>query len=1143
MSDCDKKNINCPPRYKNIGSANFGDGKKVTAELLYQYCQNDSYLYDQVKKLWDKTDPEHRKRFYAPYYMDSSKSYGVEPLVYDDENKTFNNKVSINDINNKLTKPNGKVESAYHLSNTLRERYLVDFDYTNDKTYWELNSNGEYDTLRIDNDSIIEDSSTLNVIGEEKNGILTHTVLPQTSNTTVSGEIPFTLYKTTTVDNKKVVKEKKVTKKDVYGKLSLDAYCDGPYHNWHSNSVWYIGYNRHKNYNVKNAWRKNPDTNDIPSVCRGQTFKAKTGGELRKVVLLMKGSSKSVSPCIVEIRTVKNGKPTQKVLARTEQKFNHSSKTLVNFTFKKPCIVKKGTTYAIVIRSPLSNFNHCYWLGGWAHTCFSNNRKRAYYDGETFLSEDNGKTWITHGKKEKCYGSHYYDWGFAEAPVNFGFEVYIAPKTGTKTETNYVPKTVNGQVTSTVKVTDYKSASIDLCYYEAGTYYLEFKPFSGNFYTDVTCIAETDSYEEGTNIGEYSWEIFNNDIDELTGKMYGWQSFTNYATLYGTLDSNSSYSIRFNKALTFVKLRLKFVLEDNVLKDDGEENFMSRFQTIVSELIQTQGIIESEVMSWIRNVESYFGWKNVDETPLNIRTLKNVEFIFSKKPSFKGYLRTLEYHPVQEGMLPACIWSELDADIIPKNKGNVLIDVVHERTAIEHMLFYKPTNTALQEYIINYEKDVLGIDTNDNISYSSEDILSYCVNIDDDGEDDVINTGFIGYLQTQNPKVYILPYRVTETIVNEDTNEEEEIFKRYIYFFGKTTADVSLNDYPAYPINSCSMISEDYHLNIKEQITNGNIAKESSTSMTYTHSSDLTDKVKDIQVSYKYTNPDTQETVTEFVQLALNDDYTINGNIITFKVTESNRMYDYVAIDDAVTVKANDYLLVDETEIIIETISYEYTEFQNYLVDYDSKVFHFYEPLALVEGEMSINYNPLWVRGLTVDDFPLKMDLWTEYYQVIDGGKDEKDNTVFLFEKCKLNECGKPVIEEHIENAIGKPYIVTSVPPLDNIREIDIQDYNLNSTLTEPLVEDEDYTVDYLTNQISFTYNGLHTDSIVMVKYTPNLTDNGLSLGYRLSRPLYDAYDNELLETVFVDKTSRVNSDIEDGDDVFCLSNYFTTRT
>lgn len=1170
MTDCEKRNINCPPRYKNIGSSNFGDEKKVTAELLYQFCKNDSYLYDQVKKLWDKTDPEHRKRFYAPYYMDTSKSYGIEPLIFDEDTRMYNNKVSINDIQNKLTKPNGKIENAYHLSNAKYERYIVDFNPTNDQTVWEMNSNGEYDTLVINDETIIEDNSTLRPIAyeDEIENKVVNTLLPQTSNTTITGSVPFTLYKTETTGTKKTTKKKVVTKKDVYGKLTLDASCDGPYHNWHSNSVWYIGYNRHKNYNIKNKWRKNPDDTTIPSICRAQTFKAEHNGELRKVVLLMRGSSKSVSPCIVEIRTVKKGKPTNKVLARTEQKFNHSSKSLVNFTFKKPCVVKKGTQYAIVVRSPLSNFNHCYWLGGWAHTCFSNNRKRAYYDGETFLSEDNGKTWIVHGKKEKCYGSHYYDWGFAEAPINFGFEVYIAPKTGTKKVTSYVPKTVNNQVTTTTKVTDYLTPSIELNYFEAGDYYVEFKPFLGNFYTDITCIFDIEPYEEGTNIGEYSWEIFNTDINEETKKVYGWQSFEDYCSLYNTnynrtTTDRSRHRVEFTKALTFVKLRLKLKLEENVLDDVSE--FEEGFANEVAKLKSQDGISAPGVAEWVMEVESHFGWKTVEEKPLGIRKLSNLEFQLSKKPSFKGYLRTLEYHPEQEGMLPACIWSEVDVDAKPKNKGECRIDIIHERNSIEHILLYHIDNEELVPYIIQYNDEVLGEQVSDGDYPDSAAIRDYIFDEDKDGSidestgnavySDNIRWEFIEYLQKQTPKVYLLPYKVTKTVENEETHEDEEVFKRYVYFFGDEIGNMGLDNYPSYPINSCAMNTENIQLKLKDMTLEKREAEdeEDVDKVVYTHNKSLTDLTKGITIQYKYNKPEddtehTEPVIVEELSLAEGEDYSINGKEIIFRMNEGCKLSDFIDFgeNDEVTIKDSNYYLKDETNIIVEMNSYEYNEFQDYLIDYDTKTLHFYEPLALVEGDLTINYNPLWVRDLTPEDFPLKMDLWTEYYQVLDGGKDGNDNQVYIFEKCKLNECGKPIIEENVENPVGDSFITTSVSPLDNIREVDMMDYDLNSLLVEPLVEDDDYTVDYLNNRLTFHYPKLKTDSIIMVKYTPNLTDTGLSLGYRLSRPLYDQNDNVIAEDTLLDRTSKVHANVDDDDsydDVYCLSNYFTTRT
>ena len=1130
MSDCEKNNIKCPPTYKNIGSESFGDNKKVTAELLYQFCQNDSYLYEQVKSLWDKTDPEHRKRFYAPYYMDTAKSYGIEPLVFsnEDDARISLQRVSADDRENKLKNLNGNIQDTYHLSNVEYEQYDVDFDYTNDEAHFDNGSNGQYNTLIINNDSIIEDSSTLRIvtenIGTDDLPVIKHTVLPTPTTNTLTGKIP---YKTYSIENKvtdttKTTKKKVVTKEDVYGKLTLDANCDGPYHNWHANSVWYIGYNRHKNYNVKNAWRKNPDNTTIPSVCRGQTFKAKHSGELRKVVLLMKGSSKSVSPCIVEIRTVKKGKPTTKVLARAEQKFNHSSKALVNFTFKKPCKVTKGTTYAIVVRSPLSNFNHCYWLGGWASTCFSNSKKRAYYDGETFLSEDNGKTWIVHGKKEKCYGSHYYDWGFAEAPVNFGFEVYIAPKTGTKSKTSYVPVTTGGQTVTQelIESTDYLTPSITMNYYEAGDYYLEFKPFVGNFYTSITCIYDVEQYNEGTNIGEYKWEIFNPNTNE-DGTTIGWENFadTTLAVESHNNSSNKNFEVLFKQALTFVKVRLKLHLEDNVLDDVSE--FLNGFEQTVNTLGETEGISGQDLVNWVGEIVDQFAWKSREETPLGIRKLNSLSFRLNKKPSFKGYLRTLEYHPVQDGMLPACIWSEVDVDAMQKNNGDCKIDIVHEKTAIEHMKLYKINNIELIPYILDFTGE-----TNESAYVDSDDVESFILADYNDKKK------FIDYLKKQNPKVYLLPYY-----------DEEN--SKYIYFFGnKAIAPLELEHYPAYPINSCSIGTDDIQFNLHDSINN-EITKKDSTHIEYTHTENLTG-VKSINICYRYNDPNNEdETIVEFQQLTENDDYSVDGTKITFNVNSSSLLSTYLEIGANITLKSNPYINVDETELIVEMTGYDYNEFQNYIIDYDNKTMNFYNQLGLVEGELKVNYNPLWVRDLSPSDFPLKMDLWTEYFLTRQIGTDKNTgNPIFSFDKYPVNDCGKIQLNYGTENMPNKEYIETSVPPLDNIRSVTLENTDGLNLTTEALIEDEDYFVDYLTNRI-YMNTPLSEETVIVVKYTPNLTDNGLSLAYRLSRPLYsDSSKSSIVDdTLIVDKNSFVDTDINNGDDVFCLSNYFTTRT
>ena len=44
-------------------------------------CKNDAYLYEQIMALWDATDPESRKRFYPPDFMDIAHSFGIESHI------------------------------------------------------------------------------------------------------------------------------------------------------------------------------------------------------------------------------------------------------------------------------------------------------------------------------------------------------------------------------------------------------------------------------------------------------------------------------------------------------------------------------------------------------------------------------------------------------------------------------------------------------------------------------------------------------------------------------------------------------------------------------------------------------------------------------------------------------------------------------------------------------------------------------------------------------------------------------------------------------------------------------------------------------------------------------------------------------
>lgn len=71
MTNCDKK-------YTYIQSENFGNRRKVTSTLLQTYAENDTWLRDEIDKLWDSTDPENRHVFHPPL-VNPYLSYGVIP--------------------------------------------------------------------------------------------------------------------------------------------------------------------------------------------------------------------------------------------------------------------------------------------------------------------------------------------------------------------------------------------------------------------------------------------------------------------------------------------------------------------------------------------------------------------------------------------------------------------------------------------------------------------------------------------------------------------------------------------------------------------------------------------------------------------------------------------------------------------------------------------------------------------------------------------------------------------------------------------------------------------------------------------------------------------------------------------------------
>jgi hypothetical protein len=139
----------------------------------------------------------------------------------------------------------------------------------------------------------------------------------------------------------------------------------------------------------------------------------------------------------------------------------------------------------------------------------------------------------------------------------------------------------------------------------------------------------------------------------------------------------------------------------------------------------------------------------------------------------------------------------------------------------------------------------------------------------------------------------------------------------------------------------------------------------------------------------------------------------------------------------------------------------EYSEDIDFTVDYDTGLVTFVD--NPVEGNMKVKYYPIWMKDLSPDDFPLKMDLFEEVLDC-DGIK-----TSFQLKAI----------------------------PLDPVRKVVLTDTETNEQ-TE-LLEGKDFTIDYIKKLL--ITNVLYANKYTIdVKYTPELTVTGLALQYRITR-------------------------------------------
>lgn len=404
----------CPKKYKNLGSNSFGEQKYVTADMLHQFCKNDAWLKGQVEELFYLSPPATRKRF-APIPVDDTNSYGYK--LGNNNNYVFNNSKS--------------------------DSYYIKFE----------DSEGvrEYGEKYIDSTkstAVIESKTN-----DDGNGVTKVITIPKLAEVN------------STIDKDSTRNYSPWCVKDKNGNIiSDDATC---------NEYWYVGFDRAKHYHCRPNWLINQLNGEIPGITRAQTFKAKNSGILQGITLNLHGGTNTGTPLVVEIRrTEKINGVLQPVnsdephLAYQEVRFDKIDPGVYTVVFEHPPTIKEGETYAVVLLSPLSHPDNCYWVGGWSASC----KADVYPEGDAFLSENCGYTWIKHGKKDDSLAYHQGN----QAPQDFFFQCHIlnvketTPYDTSKTYSLYFkPFFTNNVEKITLSVTDAGEDSVqkDIKYY------------------------------------------------------------------------------------------------------------------------------------------------------------------------------------------------------------------------------------------------------------------------------------------------------------------------------------------------------------------------------------------------------------------------------------------------------------------------------------------------------------------------------------------------------------------------------------------------------------------------------------------------------------------------------------------------------
>ena len=352
----------CPPEYRNPQLSSFGEQKYVTADLLRQFCKNDSFLKKMVDKLEYLTPPAVRKVF-PNIPIDEIRSYGY----------------SQNPQNSKIM-----------FDNTTHE--TLDFDFSS------------LDYVDIEKTTAIRNSLQSGDTIVHKFEVPRNTVA--TIDKSTRNYSPWTIRD----DQGNIVSDDMSCNEHWY--IGFDRnrhYETRP--NWLSNMLngEIPGISRAQTFKPKVAGL-------LETVVLNLKGSNNTGMPL--VVQIRKTHIVDGVPTPVD--------SDSGILAYQEVRFSNTDPGVYSVTFDHPCTVDPDYTYAIVLLSPLSHPTNCYWVGGWNKHCHADvypegNAFYSFNSGYTWIRY--GKDTINEETGEIIENVPYHEGKYA--PQDFAFQCYI----------------------------------------------------------------------------------------------------------------------------------------------------------------------------------------------------------------------------------------------------------------------------------------------------------------------------------------------------------------------------------------------------------------------------------------------------------------------------------------------------------------------------------------------------------------------------------------------------------------------------------------------------------------------------------------------------------------------------------------------